>query len=87
MARLNECILYRNFKHTEIIQCQFINTSVDSPSDLTGCTEELSEKYDKNYYSRLCRYLDGITEEEADCMINTIEKFYKVMSERRVDIE
>ena len=31
--------------------------------------------------------LDGISEEEADSMINTIEKFYKVMSERRVDIE
>ena len=55
--------------------------------EITVKGEELSEKYDKNYYSRLCRYLDGITEEEADCMINTIEKFYKVMSERRVDIE
>ena len=55
--------------------------------EITVKGEELSEKYDKNYYSRLCRYLDGISEEEADCMINTIEKFYKVMSERRVDIE
>ena len=54
---------------------------------ITPKGEALSEKYDKNYYSRLCRYLDGISEEEADCMINTIEKFYKVMSERRVDIE
>ena len=49
--------------------------------------EKLSEKYDKNYYNRLLKYLDDITEEEADCMIQTIEKFYKVMSERRVDIE
>ena len=55
--------------------------------EITVKGEELSEKYDKNYYRRLCRYLDGISEEEADCMINTIEKFYKVMSERRVDIE
>ena len=31
--------------------------------------------------------MDDITEEEADCMIETINKFYKVMSERRVDIE
>lgn len=54
---------------------------------ITPKGEALSEKYDKNYYSRLCRYLDGISEEEADCMINTIKKFYKVMSERRVDIE
>ena len=35
------------FKHTEIIQCQFINTSVDSPSDLTGCTECIFIIYQK----------------------------------------
>ena len=55
--------------------------------EITSKGEELSEKYDKNYYSRLSKYLEDITEEEADCMIQTIEKFYKVMSERRVDIE
>ena len=54
---------------------------------ITSKGEELSEKYDKNYYSRLAKYLEDITEEEADCTIQTIEKFYKVMSERRVDIE
>ena len=54
---------------------------------ITPKGEALSEKYDKNYYNRLAKYLDDITEEEADCMIQTIEKFYKVMSERRVDIE
>lgn len=54
---------------------------------ITTKGEALSEKYDKNYYGRLAEYLDDITEEEADCMIQTIEKFYKVMSERRVDIE
>ena len=54
---------------------------------ITPKGEELSEKYDKNYYSRLAKYLEDITEEEADCTIQTIEKFYKVMSERRVDIE
>jgi hypothetical protein len=31
--------------------------------------------------------MDHISEEEADCMIQTIEKFYEVMSKRRVDIE
>lgn len=49
--------------------------------------EELSDKYDKNYYARLSGYLEDISEEEADCMIQTIEKFYKVMRERSVDIE
>ncbi len=54
---------------------------------ITPKGEALSEKYDKNYYDRLAEHLDDITEEEADCMIQTIEKFYKVMSERRVKIE
>ena len=54
---------------------------------ITGIGEELSDKYDKNYYSRLVKYMDVISDDEADCMIATIDKFYKVMSERRVDIE
>ncbi len=54
---------------------------------ITDKGEDLSDKYDKNYYIRLCEYMSDISEEEADCMIETIKKFYKVMSERRVDIE
>lgn len=54
---------------------------------ITEKGEELSDKYDKNYYNRLSKYLDNISDEEADCMIETINKFYKVMSERRIDIE
>jgi DNA-binding MarR family transcriptional regulator len=54
---------------------------------ITEKGEELSERYDKNYYSRLLKYMDDISDDEADCMISTIEKFYKVMSERRVEIE
>ncbi len=49
--------------------------------------EELSEKYDKNYYERLRQYLGDISEEEADCMINTIHKFYRVMSEVKLEIK
>ena len=54
---------------------------------ITPKGEQLSEKYDKNYYSRLVEYMDDISDEEADCMIHTIDKFYRVMNERRVDIE
>lgn len=54
---------------------------------ITEKGEELLERYDKNYYSRLLKYMDDISDDEADCMISTIEKFYKVMSERRVEIE
>lgn len=50
--------------------------------DITKKGEELSDKYDKNYYSRLSKYLENISEEDADCMIQTIEKFYKVMNEK-----
>ena len=54
---------------------------------ITEKGEELSDKYDKIITVKLLKYMDHISEEEADCMISTIEKFYKVMSERRVDIE
>lgn len=45
--------------------------------------EKLSRKYDQDYFSSLVPYLSGISEEEADCMIQTIEKFYQIMCERR----
>ena len=54
---------------------------------ITDKGELLSEKYDKNYFARLCKHISDITDDDADCMIHTIEKFYKVMSERRVEIE
>lgn len=49
-------------------------------------TEEgknLSQKYDQDYFSDLAADLGEISEEEADCMIRTIEKFYNIMKERR----
>ena len=45
--------------------------------------EELSKKYDEYYFNDLRADLSDITEEEADGMILTIEKFYKIMCERR----
>lgn len=45
--------------------------------------EELSKKYDEYYFNDLRADLSDITEEEADSMIRTIEKFYKIMCERR----
>lgn len=49
--------------------------------------KKLSDKYDIKYYGELSKYLDDISQEEADCMINTIEKLYKVMCERRINLE
>lgn len=54
---------------------------------VTEAGENLSEKYDKNYFAELSKYLDGISEEEADGMINTIQKLYQVMYERRIGLE
>mgnify|MGYP001106739388 FL=1 len=54
---------------------------------VTETGEKLSEKYDKNYFAELSKYLDGISEEEADGMINTIQKLYQVMYERRIGLE
>ena len=48
---------------------------------------ELSRKYDENYFSELSAYLDDISDEEADCMIRTIGKFYEIMCERRKHFE
>ena len=54
---------------------------------VTETGEKLSEKYDKNYFAELSKYLEGISEEEADGMINTIQKLYQVMYERRIGLE
>lgn len=48
----------------------------------TETGRKLSQKYDAQYFSELSSYLNDISEEEADCMIETIEKFYRIMCER-----
>lgn len=45
--------------------------------------EELSERYNKIYFFELSGELNSISDEEADGMISAVEKFYKVMSERK----
>lgn len=47
----------------------------------------LSDKYNDAYFGKLCEWLSGIPEADADCMIQTIETFYEVMQERREDFE
>lgn len=49
----------------------------------TEAGKELSEEYNEKYFNELAPYLENISEEEADGMIQTIEKFYQVMYERR----
>ncbi|WP_432628089.1 MarR family winged helix-turn-helix transcriptional regulator [Brotaphodocola sp.] len=45
--------------------------------------KELSQKYDQQYFDALSPYMNEISEEEAECMIQTIEKFYRIMCERK----
>lgn len=45
--------------------------------------KELSQKYDQQYFDALSPYMKEISEEEAECMIQTIEKFYRIMCERK----
>ncbi len=54
---------------------------------LTEAGKQLSRKYDKDYFRQLAPFLDSISEEDAKCMIATIEKFYQIMYERRDSFE
>ena len=50
---------------------------------VTEAGKKLSKKYDEEYFTGLSSALSDISEEEADCMIQTIEKFYERRRERR----
>ncbi|RHA45085.1 MarR family transcriptional regulator [Blautia obeum] len=65
-------------------------SKIASPNDgrvtYISITEEgwkLFRKYDENYFGELSADLSDISEEDADCMIRTIAKFYQIMCERR----
>ena len=49
--------------------------------------KKLSQKYDKDYFWELALSLSDISEEDADCMIRAIEKFYQIMCERRKEYD
>lgn len=49
---------------------------------LTDHGKEISEKYNEHYFNELTPYLDDISDADADCMVQTIQKFYDIMCER-----
>ena len=51
---------------------------------LTEEGRKLSEKYNENYFNELTPYLDDISDADADCMVQTIQKFYDIMCERSI---
>ena len=54
---------------------------------LTDAGKELSNTYDKYYFSMLERHVNGISDKEADNMILTIDKFYQIMKNMRKENE
>lgn len=54
---------------------------------ITPAGKQLSQRYNEQYFNRLAPLLDGISQEDAECTIRTIERFYQVMSERRISVE
>ena len=54
---------------------------------VTASGAALSEKFDQKYFEALSKALEDISDGEADCMIQTIEKFYAVMCARRGKLE
>lgn len=54
---------------------------------LTDAGRQLSQKYNTQFFQALGPLLDGISEEDADCMIRTVGTFYRVMCERRISLD
>ena len=53
---------------------------------VTEAGKQLSQIYNEEYFDRLAPLLGDISQEEADCTIRTIQKFYRVMSEGSVSV-
>lgn len=54
---------------------------------LTDAGRQLSQKYNTQFFQAIGPLLDGISEEDADCMIRTVGAFYRVMCERRISLD
>ncbi len=54
---------------------------------ITPAGRELYEKYITQYFGRLVPILEEFSEEDVRCTIQTIDRFYRFMSERRITIE
>ena len=54
---------------------------------VTEAGKKLSETYNTQFFAQLAPQLEEISDEDAACTMHTIEKLYKVMSERRINLE
>ncbi|MGO4944967.1 MarR family winged helix-turn-helix transcriptional regulator [Blautia sp. Sow4_E7] len=53
----------------------------------TDAGKALSEKYNTQYFTALSSFMDDLPEEDIRCTIRTMEKFYKIMCERRINLD
>lgn len=53
---------------------------------LTETGKELLKKYDREYFMKIQPFFDVISDDEAEVMMQTIEKMYQIMSERSISI-
>ena len=54
---------------------------------ITESGKQLLDKYGEQYFNALAPFMDEISEEEAEGMIRTIDKFHQIMQERRICID
>ena len=54
---------------------------------ITQAGKQLSQKYNEQYFNRLAPFLQDISQADADCTIQTIQRFYHIMSERRISVD
>ena len=54
---------------------------------ITESGKQLLDKYGEQYFNALAPFMDEISEEEAEGMIRTIDKFHQIMQERRISID
>lgn len=54
---------------------------------ITDAGRRLSQTYNDSFFAQLAPQLCDISDEDALCAIQTIEKLYRVMAERRIALE
>ena len=54
---------------------------------VTPSGKALSEKYNRQVFNALSDSMEEISEEDVKCTIHTIEQFYQIMCERRINLD
>ena len=67
---------------------------ISSPRDgrvtyltITESGKALSKKYNEQYFNALSACMNDVSEADIKCTIRTIEQFYQIMCERRINLD